>query len=110
VDEFATARSVVAASNAISAATPVQLVAAVQSGELCVLPFRPPWLALDTGFIRLRGRAISPAAAHYMQIVRELEAELAEHNRVLADTLLAQRPAASDSSTGSVDGIRQATP
>lgn len=89
VNDSATARTVVAASDALGAATPVQIEAAVRKGELCVLPFRAPWLEIELGFIRLRGRAIAPAAAHYMQIVRELEPELSRRNRTLASGLVA---------------------
>jgi DNA-binding transcriptional LysR family regulator len=93
VNDYATARTVVAASDVLGAATPIQIEAAVRSGELCALPFRAPWLATDVGFIRLRGPAVAPAAAHYMQIVREMEPELSSRNQGLADALVTRNRA-----------------
>jgi DNA-binding transcriptional LysR family regulator len=88
VDELSTARAVVSASDTLSVATPIQIESMVLSGQLSVLPFRAPWLALDYGFIYRRGRTHSPATERYMEIVRELEAELAPRNRALAEQFL----------------------
>jgi DNA-binding transcriptional LysR family regulator len=96
VNDSATARAVVAASDALGAATPVQIETAVRSGELRVLPFRAPWLAVELGFVRLRGRPISPAAAAYMQIVREIEPILTRRNQALADEFVAPNRADAD--------------
>jgi DNA-binding transcriptional LysR family regulator len=89
VDELSTARAVVSASDALSVATPLQIEAMVRGGQLGVLPFRAPWLTLDYGFIYLRGRTRSPATERYMELVRELEAELAPRNRALAEQFVA---------------------
>jgi DNA-binding transcriptional LysR family regulator len=93
VNDSITAQTVVAASDALGAATPTQIETAVRSGALCVLPFRAPWLAVEFGFVRLRGRPISPAAAAYMQIVREIEPELTRRNQALADAFVARNGA-----------------
>jgi DNA-binding transcriptional LysR family regulator len=104
VNDSATARTVVAASDVLGAATPVQIEAAVRSGELCVLPFRAPWLATEMGFVRLRGRALSSAAANYLQIVRDMEPELTSRNRALADAFVPRNLADQAARTRGNDG------
>lgn len=94
VDELSTARAVVGSSDGLSFAAPLQIEAALRAGELCLLPFRPPWLRLDYGFINLRGRLLPPAVALFMEIVREVEAEVAARNRALIGEFL---PGATDS-------------
>ena len=88
VDELATARAVVRASDAFSVMTPLQIEPWLQSGEFKVLPFRAPWLKLEYGFIRLRKRMLSPATELYMQLVREIEKEQAKRNRELMGQLV----------------------
>ena len=88
VDELATARAVVRASNAFSLMTPLQIEPWLQSGEFKVLPFRAPWLKLEYGFIRLRKRMLSPATELYMQLVREIEKGQEKRNRELMNQLV----------------------
>jgi DNA-binding transcriptional LysR family regulator len=54
----------------------------LEAGILRVLPYRPPWLSTNYGFIARRGRTPSPAAEAFMDLVREIEAEV---DRVDAD-------------------------
>ena len=88
VDELATARAVVRASDAFSVMTPLQIEPWLQSGEFKVLPFRAPWLKLEYGFIRLQKRMLSPATEVYMQLVREIEKKLAKRNHELMNQLV----------------------
>ncbi len=88
VDELSTARAVVRASDAFSVMTPLQIEPWLNSGEFKVLPFRASWLKLEYGFIRLRQRILSPATELYMQLVREIEKELANRNRELMNQLV----------------------
>jgi len=88
VDELATARAVVQASDAFSVMTPLQLEPWLQSGEFKILPFRAPWLKLEYGFIRLRQRMLSPATELYMQLIREIETEQAKRNCELMNQLV----------------------
>jgi DNA-binding transcriptional LysR family regulator len=88
VDDLATARSVVLASDAFSATTAVQIDPWLRSGEFGVLAYRAPWLRLNYGFIYLRGRMLSPVAELLMQIVRGIEADLTIRNCALMDALL----------------------
>jgi DNA-binding transcriptional LysR family regulator len=92
VDELTTARSLILGSDAFGAAAPVQIEPWLRSGDLAVLPFRPPWLKLDYGFISLRNRLPTPAAVRFMEVVREIEADLSSRNRHLMDELLPQSP------------------
>lgn len=88
VDELSTARAIVQASDALSVATPIQIESLVMSGQLSVLPLRAPWMTLDYGFIFVRGRTHSPATVRYMEIVRELESEIAARNQVLGEQFI----------------------
>jgi DNA-binding transcriptional LysR family regulator len=88
VDELATARAVVRASDAFGVMTPLQIEPWLRSGEFSVLPFRAPWLKLEYGFIRLQKRMLSPATELYMQLVREIEKKLAKRNHELMGQLI----------------------
>jgi DNA-binding transcriptional LysR family regulator len=88
VDELATARAVVRASDAFSVMTPLQIEPWLRSGEFSVLPFRAPWLRLEYGFIRLQKRMLSPATELYMQLAREIEKELGKRNHELMNQLV----------------------
>ncbi|HYN77082.1 MAG TPA: LysR family transcriptional regulator [Lamprocystis sp. (in: g-proteobacteria)] len=85
VYELTTARALILASDAFGAAAPVQIEPWLRSGELAVLPYRPPWLTLDYGFIYLRNRTLTPAALRFMAVVREIEIDLGRRNRALID-------------------------
>jgi DNA-binding transcriptional LysR family regulator len=92
VDDLATARAVVSSSDALSAAAPVQIEAMVREGRLHVLPFLAPWLTLDYGFIRRRGRTHAPATERYMDIVRELEVGITRRNKELVAEFVGGAP------------------
>ena len=92
VDELTTARALILGSDAFGAAAPVQIEPWLRSGELAVLPFRPPWFKLDYGFISLRNRLPTPAAVRFMAVVREIEADLSIRNRQLMAELFPQSP------------------
>ncbi|HOW74588.1 MAG TPA: LysR family transcriptional regulator [Candidatus Competibacteraceae bacterium] len=85
VDDIASARAIILVSDAFGMATPLQIEPWLHSGELCVLPYRAPWLKLDYGFIYLKNRMLSPAAELFMKIVREIETDLTVRNRELID-------------------------
>ena len=53
------------------------------AGRLAVVPFTPPWLHLDYGFISRPNRTLSPATLRFMEIVRDIEADLDERERAL---------------------------
>lgn len=80
VDELMTARHIVARSNAIGVAAPLQIERSLRSGEFVALPFHASWLKLNYGFIHLAGRMLSPASEVYMQIVRDIDQELGRRN------------------------------
>jgi DNA-binding transcriptional LysR family regulator len=73
VDTFDAAKGVVLSSHALSAAFPFQITAEVRSGQLVILPVNASFLTLDYGFILKRGRARSPAANAFMDLVRTVE-------------------------------------
>ena len=89
VDDLATAHAIILASDAFGVATPLQLESWLRGGEFGILPCRAPWLKLDYGFIYLRNRMLSPAAELFMNIVREIEADLTIRNRELIDKIFA---------------------
>jgi len=92
VDELTTARSLILGSDAFGFAAPAQIEPWLRGGDLAVLPFRPPWLKLDYGFICLRNRLPTPAAVRFMAVVREIEADLSIRNRQLMDEMFPQSP------------------
>lgn len=92
VDELATARSLILGSDAIGPAAPVQIEPWLRSGELAVLPYRPPSFQLNYGFIYLRNRLPTPAAVRFMVLVREIEADLTIRNRQLMDEFFPPSP------------------
>jgi DNA-binding transcriptional LysR family regulator len=83
VDDLTGARHIIATSNAFGMATPLQIEPWLQSGELKPLPFHAPWMRFDYGFIYLRHRMLSPAAALYMELVKRIEKDVARRNRSL---------------------------
>ncbi len=92
VDELVTARTLVLASDAFGVAAPVQIEPWLRAGEIGVLPYRPPWLKLDYGFVYLRNRSLAPAAMRFMSLVREIEAELSVRNCSLMQQIPAPPP------------------
>jgi DNA-binding transcriptional LysR family regulator len=91
VEDLYSARTVVLASDALSFVPPIQIEAAVRRGELGVLPFWQPGMNLDYGFICIRDRLLSPAAEMFMQIVRDLEVDLARRNLELLEEFCPQK-------------------
>lgn len=87
VDDLASARMVVANSDAFGVATPVQIEPWLRSGEFRVLPFDAPWMELDYGFIYLRNRLLTPAAEAYMRLVTRIEEEVQSRNQALMQQL-----------------------
>ena len=85
----ATAREIVAGSNAFSLATPVQIEPWLHSGELRILDFREPWMIASYGFIYRKNRMLAPMAEAFMQHVRAIETEMTQRNHDLLKKLLA---------------------
>lgn len=89
LEDLRAMRAVVAGTDALGFATPVQLEPLMRSGEIAVLPFRAPWLRLDYGFFYPASRSLSPAAEAFMVEVRRIEREAAERNRRMVDEIFA---------------------
>lgn len=78
VETFQLARCVVLESNAIGVAAPGQIAGDIEQGRLVVLPLAPSWLRTRYAMIRLAGRTPSPVADAFMQVLREVEAGIAQ--------------------------------
>lgn len=76
VDTFALVMPIVLESNAIGGASPSRLRAFLERGEITLLPLDLPWLTTNYGIIRLANRSPSPAAAAFIEILREVEARI----------------------------------
>ncbi len=76
VGSFSAAKQIVLAGHALGAAIPSQVARELSDGDLVRLPIETPWLSLNYGFIVKRGRALSPAAIAFMDIVRAIELEI----------------------------------
>jgi DNA-binding transcriptional LysR family regulator len=87
VDDLEMACRVVEGSNAISWNTPLQLEPWLEKGTIEALPYRRPWMKLMYGFVFLRQRMLSPATELYMQLVRDIEKDLASRNQALMKQL-----------------------
>lgn len=74
VDSFALVLPIVLTSDAISGAAPSQIRGPIDRGEVVLLPLELPWLRTKYGIIRLANRSLSPAAATFIEILREVEA------------------------------------
>ena len=85
VENLDAVAAIVAATDAIGAAPPLQIEHLIRSGKLGVLPIREPWLRADYGFMRLASRSPSPAAEAFIGLVKEIEVEVARSNQALAD-------------------------
>jgi DNA-binding transcriptional LysR family regulator len=84
-DTLRTARDVVLASDAVSAA-PLSLIARdIQAGRLAALKLRATWLCTSYGFVYRRDRLLSPAAEAFIAEVRAVEAELSSEERRLSE-------------------------
>jgi len=87
VEDVATARAIVAGSDAVSGAALSQLEPALQTGEFVCLPFRVPVVRFNYGFIYRRDRMLSPAAELFMELVRHIEEDVAAKNCRLENEL-----------------------
>jgi DNA-binding transcriptional LysR family regulator len=76
VATFALARRIAMQSDAVGGAVPSQIQDSVVRGELVTLPLDLPWFKTSYGIIRLANRTPSPAATAFMEILREVEAEI----------------------------------
>ena len=85
VDDLITAQSVVANSNGIGVAFPIQIASQLESGDFKLLGFKKPWLKPSYGFIFLRNRSISPAAEIFMKHVFEIEKDVQQKNQMLIE-------------------------
>ena len=88
-EDQATAKIIVAGSNAFGVATPVQIELWLDSGEFSVLDFQEPWMKVDYGFIYRRDRMLAPAAEAFMSHVQEIESDISQRNQSLIKHLLA---------------------
>jgi DNA-binding transcriptional LysR family regulator len=87
LEDLTAVRTVVARTDAIGLASPLQIEPWLRSGELATVPLRASWLRLDYGFIFLTSRSLSPATEAFTALVRQIEREVEERNRTLADQL-----------------------
>lgn len=71
------ARAIVMESDAIGAALPAQVEQDVSLGRLEILALRLPWLRTAYGVLRPARRTMSPATSAFLQILREVEQEIA---------------------------------
>lgn len=77
VESVPAAKRMVAASDALGVALLSQIRHELDSGALCLVPLRTPWLRLAYGFIRRRDSSPSPGTLSFMALFREREAALA---------------------------------
>ena len=63
-------------SDAVGLATAAQIAADVRSGVLLALDLQVPGLESNYGVIMLGGRTLSPAAEAFVEILRQVEADL----------------------------------
>ena len=87
------AKRIVATSDCVGAGLLTQFEGELASGALVALPFEADWLHTDYSFITLRNRTVSPAAAAFMALFRQFDAELVGRESALR-RLLGRRPAA----------------
>jgi len=91
VDDLASARTVIANSNAFGVAAPLQIEPWLRSGDFVALRFQASWLQLDYGFIYLRNRMLSPATLLFMKTIRRIEERLHTHNEALVESLTPEK-------------------
>jgi DNA-binding transcriptional LysR family regulator len=76
-DTFELIRRIVLETDAVAGAVPAQIAADVASGRVVTLPLDLPGLHTAYGIIRRSRRTVSPAAAAFVEELREVEAEIA---------------------------------
>ncbi len=74
VDSVPMAKVIVKSSDAIGAATLVQLEAELEQGTLALMPIKADWLKLSYGFMRRRDLIVSPGMEAFMAAFRKQEA------------------------------------
>jgi hypothetical protein len=72
-------------SEILVAATLTMAERELEHENLAVVQFAPPWLELAYGFISRPNHTLSPATLRFMEIVREIEAELDEREAALRE-------------------------
>ena len=75
-------------SEILVAATLTMAERELEEGHVAVVPFSPPWLELDYGFISRPNHTLSPATLEFMGIVREIEADLDVRESALREKYL----------------------
>ena len=75
-------------SNILVAATLTMAENELQEGRLAIVPFVEPWFGLHYGFIYRPSVSLSPTALRFMEIVRDIEAEIAEREQALRERFL----------------------
>ncbi|RLA45493.1 MAG: hypothetical protein DRR42_19300 [Gammaproteobacteria bacterium] len=83
IDQLAAATTIVATSNGIGAALPVQIESQLEAGELKIIKCQQPWIKPPYGFIYLRNRSASPAAELFIEHVCNIEKHIIEKNERL---------------------------
>lgn len=76
VNSFAVARQIACGSDAIASGVAATLAADVEAGRLVTLDFHRADLHTRSAIITLKGRTLSPAAAKFIVLLREVEAEV----------------------------------
>lgn len=77
VNSFAVARQIAAGSDAIASGIAVTLAADIEAGRLVTLDFHAAELQTRYAIITLKGRTLSPSAAKFIELLREVETEVA---------------------------------
>ena len=67
-----------ATSDAIGILTPGMIRRELEAGSLAVIPFEGTRPSADWGIVSRRGRTLSPAAEAFVEVVREVDAEMPE--------------------------------
>ena len=75
-------------SDALVASTLTIVEGELERGELRVVPFEAPWFRLNAGFVSLEGRTPAPAVAALANIIRRIEAEQIEREKLLRTRFL----------------------
>ncbi len=70
---FAAAKDIVLAGDALSAAHPSQIRRELADGSCALLPLDLPWFKISYGFITKRGRTLSPAGEAFKSLLRAFE-------------------------------------
>jgi DNA-binding transcriptional LysR family regulator len=91
IQDLYQSRQIISESNAFSAAAPFQIRRELESGEFSIIRFYEPWMTLKYGFMRERGRMLSPAASKFMTLVKEIELQVSIENKKLVEKFIAGR-------------------